>query len=258
MIRRLIGSLRPNPPTVLDGLLLALTLMSGYMDAVSYLALDAVFVANMTGNLVLLGLAVARAAGEKTLWSAMAFVGFAIGAGTGGRVVGLGHGAVEWPRRVTVALAVEVIMLACFAAGWFTTGGRPAGGWIGALVIVASAAMGLQSAAARTLGVSGVTTTYVTGTLTTLMTDLFALSGTPTSWVRLTSVLLVLVIGAVLGATCLRIWPAGAGLPPALLLLAVTVIASRAYHPSGHRITRIQWDPGSESLVEVVESDAEE
>lgn len=52
----------PLPP-----LLLALTLVTGLVDAFSYLILGHVFVANMTGNVVLLGFALAGAPGSRSL-----------------------------------------------------------------------------------------------------------------------------------------------------------------------------------------------
>jgi uncharacterized membrane protein YoaK (UPF0700 family) len=53
---------RPSAP-VRDLLLVGLTVSSGAVDAISYLALGKIFTAFMTGNLVFLGL---RVAGEGT------------------------------------------------------------------------------------------------------------------------------------------------------------------------------------------------
>ena len=47
----------------LPALLLVLTTMSGHIDAVSILGLGRVFVANMTGNVVFIGFALARVPG---------------------------------------------------------------------------------------------------------------------------------------------------------------------------------------------------
>jgi uncharacterized membrane protein YoaK (UPF0700 family) len=51
----------PTPDRLLPALLLALTAVTGFVDAVSYLALGHVFTANMTGNVVFLGFAMAAA-----------------------------------------------------------------------------------------------------------------------------------------------------------------------------------------------------
>lgn len=45
----------------LPALLLGLTAVTGVVDAISILALGRVFVANMTGNIVFIGLAIAHA-----------------------------------------------------------------------------------------------------------------------------------------------------------------------------------------------------
>src|SRR5205085_7603154 len=69
----------PLPP-----LLLAMTLVTGLVDAFSYLALGHVFVANMTGNVVFLGFAVAGARGFSIPASLVALAAFVFGALVGG------------------------------------------------------------------------------------------------------------------------------------------------------------------------------
>ncbi|MFZ0088478.1 MAG: YoaK family protein [Solirubrobacteraceae bacterium] len=69
----------------LPGLLIALTLLTALVDAVRYLALGYVFVANMTGNVVFLGLAVAGARGLSAVASLIALGAFVLGAMGGGR-----------------------------------------------------------------------------------------------------------------------------------------------------------------------------
>src|ERR1700676_1971386 len=67
-------------------LLLVLTMITGLVDAVSYLKLGHVFVANMTGNVVFLGFAVAGAQEFSIPASLLAIVGFLAGALVGGRL----------------------------------------------------------------------------------------------------------------------------------------------------------------------------
>ena len=62
-----------------DLLLLGLTWAAGFVDAVSYLGLGNVFTANMTGNTMLLGIALVeetiwRRFGHRWLWPAFALV----------------------------------------------------------------------------------------------------------------------------------------------------------------------------------------
>ena len=70
---------------VLPPVLLGLTAVTGLVDAVSYLALGHVFTANMTGNVVFLGFAVAGAQGLSVTRSGSAVAAFFIGAVIGGR-----------------------------------------------------------------------------------------------------------------------------------------------------------------------------
>src|SRR6202012_5299344 len=72
----------PLPP-----LLVSMTLVTGLVDAFSYLVLGHVFVANMTGNVVFLGFALAGAPGFSIAASLVALAAFAAGAVIGGRIV---------------------------------------------------------------------------------------------------------------------------------------------------------------------------
>jgi uncharacterized membrane protein YoaK (UPF0700 family) len=84
-------------------------------------------------------------------------------------------------------------------------------------------AMGVQTAAARRLSVPGVATTYVTGTLTSLLAQVTALSGSRGEWARWGSVLLAYLIGAGVDAFgAVRWWPLAPVLP--LGVLAAVVI----------------------------------
>src|SRR5262245_13265838 len=67
-------------------LMLALSATTGIVDAVSVLGLGKVFTANMTGNVVFLGMAVAGAPGFVPLLYVWAIVTFMTGAVVGGRV----------------------------------------------------------------------------------------------------------------------------------------------------------------------------
>ena len=75
-----------TPDRILPALLLALTATTGFVDAVSYLALGHVFTANMTGNVVFLGFAVAKVPELSIARSGAALGAFVIGAALGGRL----------------------------------------------------------------------------------------------------------------------------------------------------------------------------
>jgi uncharacterized membrane protein YoaK (UPF0700 family) len=152
-------------------MLLLLTLAAASVDAISYLGLGHVFTAMMTGNTVLLGLALAQGEALAALRSILALIGFSIGVFAGAIVVERESEPTEWPAAVTTALAFETLVLAIFAAASNLFDSTRAV-IIYLLIILSAFAMGIQSAAVRRLGVPGIATTYITGTLTSLMMDL--------------------------------------------------------------------------------------
>ena len=148
-------------------MLVALSAAAGCVDAASYLGLDHVFTANMTGNTVLLGIALGRAEWKAALRSGVALAGFVAGVGAGALIVGRGRGDTAWPPAVTMALVFECLVLAVLAAGRHLSG-TPPGEALYPLISLSAFAMGVQSAAVGRLNVASVSTTYVTGTLTSL------------------------------------------------------------------------------------------
>ncbi|MBV8090782.1 MAG: DUF1275 domain-containing protein, partial [Alphaproteobacteria bacterium] len=84
-LARLIADPAHGP---LPALMLVLTVLTGVVDAVSILSLGRVFVANMTGNVVFIGFAVAGASGFSLSASISALAGFLGGAALGGAAVG--------------------------------------------------------------------------------------------------------------------------------------------------------------------------
>jgi uncharacterized membrane protein YoaK (UPF0700 family) len=178
-----LGSLpMPHPPLTAivtrNTLLLLLACAGGAVDAVSYMELGRVFTANMTGNTVLLGLALVEADSPAIVRSALALTGFLVGGALGSWVVALGRPGGIWPTTVTIALALEWVFLIVFAVGWqYTSATLPTPTASAALIVLSALAMGVQSAAARHLDVSGIATTYITGTLTSLVARLVSWAG---------------------------------------------------------------------------------
>jgi uncharacterized membrane protein YoaK (UPF0700 family) len=160
----------PRPTTARDLMLTLLALAAGCVDAASFLGLGQVMTAAMTGNTILLGLALGQADAEGTLRSTVALAGFVAGALLGAAIVERGPRGVIWMPRITAALALELVVLVILALAWHVLEGRPAWpiDYRHPLIAAAGIAMGIQSAAATRVGVPGVTTTYVTGTLTSM------------------------------------------------------------------------------------------
>jgi uncharacterized membrane protein YoaK (UPF0700 family) len=158
-----------------DGLILLLTWTAGCLDALSFLGLEHVFVANMTGNTVLFGLAIAQGDWLGTLRSLIAMLGFSLGALGGTLLVERNYEQNDgrWSRQVLLALGIEAALLLAFALGWpLVNAKRTLHPVADALLALASLAIGEQSAVVLSLGVPGVSTTYITGTITTLMASL--------------------------------------------------------------------------------------
>src|SRR5438445_10989013 len=74
-----------SPDSVPPYILLGMTATTGIVDAVSLLALGHVFTANMTGNVVFLGFALAGAPEFSISRSSVALIFFLLGAAGGGR-----------------------------------------------------------------------------------------------------------------------------------------------------------------------------
>ncbi|PZG77156.1 hypothetical protein C1I97_37070 [Streptomyces sp. NTH33] len=93
--------------------LLTLTVVTGLVDAVSYLSLGRVFVANMTGNVVFLGFAADPGSGLSAIASMIAIAGFVLGALAGGRVA---HALADRSGRwLATAFAGEAALLGLVA-----------------------------------------------------------------------------------------------------------------------------------------------
>lgn len=146
----------------------ALAGIAGYVDAVGYLAFDHIFVANMTGNSVLLGISAVQGRTDATLRSALALLGFIAGASMGTMVTDARRAEGLWPSVVTAVIGLESVALLTVAVGWamFSHGSEAT---LGTFIAGTAIAMGLQSAAARKLAVRSVATVVLTGTLTSLV-----------------------------------------------------------------------------------------
>ncbi|MFC8342813.1 YoaK family protein [Streptomyces sp. NPDC057280] len=172
--------------------LLVLTLLSGVIDAVSLLGLGHVFVANMTGNVVLVGLALSGAPGHAASGPLTALAGFAVGALL---IRAVPPHRVDSRTLLALCAATESVLLALAAA---------ADGHRSVQVLVCAVALGLQNAAVRRVGVPELTTTVMTGTLTGLIGSRAAERSAPGDLRRTLSVL-TLLAGAGLGALSVRL-----------------------------------------------------
>jgi uncharacterized membrane protein YoaK (UPF0700 family) len=144
-----------------------LSFAAGCVDAISFVGFGGVFTANMTGNTVLLGIAISAHFGamksQGVLPPLIAIVAFIVGASAALPVLRAGFDA----RRAGAIVAAEAILIALAGIGFASLGG-PVG--VPLSIAFASLAMGAQSIVATKAGLPGISTTYVTGTLVTAIT----------------------------------------------------------------------------------------
>jgi uncharacterized membrane protein YoaK (UPF0700 family) len=160
---------RDSKDGLLPPLLVALTVVTGLVDAFSYLQLGHVFVANQTGNVVFLAFALAGAGGFSVPASVSAIACFAVGALAAGRLGRVLAGRRELLLGVTAA--VQAVLLAAAVIMAALTAVPVPAGLRYALIVMLAAAMGAQNATARKLAVADLTTTVLTLTITGIAAD---------------------------------------------------------------------------------------
>ena len=162
-------------PLERDVLICMLAACAGSADGWSFFGLGHAFVANMTGNTVLLGMSVFRVHGDF-VHPLIALACYAIGVITGSLLTRNVKPEVDgspWPRRISFTLLFEALLLLAAQVRWFAlypTG--PAQETHTLLLGCVAVAIGLQSAAMLQLKIPGIVTTYISGTWTTLMSGL--------------------------------------------------------------------------------------
>ncbi len=158
-----------------DILLLILAAASGSADGWSYFGIAHAFVANMTGNTVLLGISVFLAHGDM-LHPVAAVGGYVAGTALGTLISrGVPEGVI-WAQPISWALFLEALLLLAAEAAWVAMGCHPAPRAATLLLASVALAIGIQSGAMVQLRIPGVVTTYITGTWTTLTNGLTLLA----------------------------------------------------------------------------------
>jgi uncharacterized membrane protein YoaK (UPF0700 family) len=212
-------------------LMLVLTFTTGINDAVGYLGLDKVFTGNMTGNVVVLGMALAGGSGLPVLGPVLALFGFMAGAALGGRV--LKGAARAWSGRTTVMFGLVSAAMLVLSVLLFVAGDEPDHDVGVVVTTVAATAMGMQAAAARVVAVKDVTTVVVTSTITGLAADSWFGSGAIGQGLgrRRATAVAAILLGALVGALLLKWQLAGGLLLAGIVVGAVTVVG--ALHRGG-------------------------
>lgn len=152
-----------------DLIVLLLSLAGGSVDAVMILGFN-VLTAAQTGNTILLAVSLAQGRFATGFYSAVSVIGYMAGAAVGELAIVSRRDSASRLSPFGWALVAELVALSGLLVSWRLAGHNPAVGTSAGLVAFAAVAMGIQSAAVLRLHV-GPTTTYVTGTLTTFMTE---------------------------------------------------------------------------------------
>src|SRR5207253_12806 len=168
------------------------------------LALGHVFTANMTGNVVFLGFAMAKVPELSIARSGAALGAFVIGAALGGRLAARIRSGPRL-RWIGAGFAVETILLLAAAALAAAGAGdlmRDPPRLYG-LIVLTGLAMGVRNAVVRTVAERDLTTTVLTLTITGIAADSTLAGGANTGWTRRVSSIGLMFAGAAGGVMLL-------------------------------------------------------
>jgi uncharacterized membrane protein YoaK (UPF0700 family) len=215
-----------------------MTVVTGMVDAFSYLTLGHVFVANMTGNVVFLAFGLLGVTGFSIATAVVALAAFTIGALAGGRI-GSKLAGRPW-SIVGAGTAVEALFLGSATAISVLLGPTLAEPQRYVVTGVLGVAMGLQNATARTLAVPDLTTTVLTLTITGIAADSHLVGGPGSRAGRRLLSIAAMLAGAIVGATLIL-----RGHAPYVLAIAFAIVLGIAV------AVRLPWTkrPSSKSPV---------
>jgi uncharacterized membrane protein YoaK (UPF0700 family) len=167
--------LRTQSANIRGVLVAGLAFTAGFIDALTLLRFG-VFASVMTGNTIILGLGIAR--GEpvsSALRSAIAIGTFMVGVAVGTSITDSTpdkQGRISSPG-VTNAFVLEFLALLVLAVGGVFVGGTSSSNLVYVFIALAAVSMGMQSAGFNALGISGASTTRITGTYENFVIDLY-------------------------------------------------------------------------------------
>ena len=196
--------------------LIGLTVVTGLVDAISFLGLGHIFTANMTGNLVFLGFS-AGAPGISAARSIAALCAFAGGSACGGRLTSSRQRTPVAHMLIATYVETALLLAAASAATFAASDVSPAIAY--AIVLSTALAMGLRNAVVRKLAVPDLTTTVLTLTITGLAADSSLAGGGGGRTARRALSILAMFAGALAGTILLRTF----GLPAPLAVATFMV-----------------------------------
>jgi uncharacterized membrane protein YoaK (UPF0700 family) len=205
--------------------LVALTAGTASLDVTAFFRLGGVFASVMTSNLVFVGVAVVKTEAAFGARCAVAILSYIVGVGLGSAIAPpSGNENRLGTRPLSLLLTGELAVLVAYTIWWMALDARPVGWTRLALLGVIALAMGGQSAAARQLGNPNAGTTYLTGTLTSVVSSL---AGRRRPDAQSVAVLIALLVGAGAGAALLDAAPITV---PLLALAGVGTAVTLSWH----------------------------
>ena len=226
---------------VRDWLLVALSFSTGIYEALCFLTFGKVFTAAQTGNLVLLGIGAygpPQPIGPNAVTVVISLTAFAAGAALAMPILRAFNGDQEiedenvfhvWPRRVSIVLAIVLVLQAAFLVVWATASSPAHLAYI--LIALSAFAMGLQMNAIRSLHVPGVSSTAFTATFIGLASGLMTWSRNSHPQWRLAANVIGLPAGALLGDFLLHHINRSAPAVPLFVIAVVVVVAWMTLKP---------------------------
>jgi uncharacterized membrane protein YoaK (UPF0700 family) len=227
-----------TPHDPLPIVLVVLTVTTGLVDAVSVLGLGRVFTANMTGNVVFLGFAIAGVPEFSVARSVVSLAGFLVGAIIGGRFGAALSGVSRrrWLLTVAVVEAVLLCAAAMVATGYDMDTATPITG-LYAMIVLTAVAMGLRNATVRQLAVPDLTTTVLTLTLTGIAADSPLAGGSNPRWGRRVASVASIFAGSAIGAVLMS--KGGLALPLVVTGACILLVTGAyAWHPASQSVAR--------------------
>ena len=200
--------------------LMALTFGTGIVDAVGYLALDHVFIGNMTGNVAILGMAIAGGDGLPVVGPLAAMLPFSAGAAVTG--LALQKKPAGWSASIAVSLLLAGLLMAGVGVTALLVHASPGSGTQILMSSLAAVAMGIQAYVARRLAVREMTTVVVTSTLTALAGELLFASSSRL-FNRRTTAILAILLGAAAGTLLIGLSTALALFVSAAIMIAAAL-----------------------------------
>ncbi|WP_422758513.1 YoaK family protein [Paenarthrobacter sp. C1] len=215
-------------------LLMGLTFGTGIVDAIGYLALNHVFIGNMTGNIVILGMALVGADKLPVLGPLLAMLCFSLGASAAG--VALRSKPSIWPGSATVLLLLAGALVLSMGALSLVLRDPDSSAQL-VMSSVSAWAMGMQAYVARKLAIRDVTTVVVTSTLTAFAGELFIRPSMKSLLNRRAAAILAMLLGAAVGALMVHLSTGYALVFAGLIIVVVSIL--------GHLATKSALRAGS-------------